>query len=388
MLLIPLRTDRRLHHVPWVNFTLIGLNVIVFFFTRSQVDSPEAMLEVAPILDYYLNPLEPRLYQFITYAFLHADGMHILFNMVFLYVFGNAVEDRLGKAGYLLFYLAGAVVSGLGHAATSDARVLGASGAVSAVTGAYLVLFPRSQVLFFWFFIAAGTFEISALVIVGFKIAMDIISLFLGGGGVAYAAHLSGYGLGIVAMLGLLVGRILPRESSDLLAVLEHRQRRRAFKRHVEREGAPWDYQKPTEVPSQARPPTLKQEDQAVMELRAKVQAAMAAGNAEEAGDLYEQLIERSPSQVFSQRSQLDLAMQLISAERRGPAATAMEQYLRAYPTAPGVEQVQLMLAVTYARYLDQPQRAAELARQAIPKLNDPQQADLARSLLKPPAAS
>jgi hypothetical protein len=181
----------------------------------------------------------------------------------------------------------------------------------------------------------------------------------------------------------LLAGRVVPREASDLMSVIDHRRRRRTFQKHVETDGAPWEFQKPTETPSQERAPQISAADQAVMEARGKVQAAITAGNLDEAGDLYEKLIEMSPSQVLAQRPQLDLAMHLISAGRRETAANVMEQYLRAYPRAAGVEQVQLMLGITYARYLAQPDRAAELIRAALPGLKDFEQVELAKSTLR-----
>ena len=89
-----------------------------------------------------LNPLDPSLPTFITYSLLHENLMHLASNMLFLYIFGNNVNDKMGHLAYLGFYLSGAVFAGVGYAATSTQPVLGASGAVSAVTGAYLVLFP------------------------------------------------------------------------------------------------------------------------------------------------------------------------------------------------------------------------------------------------------
>src|SRR5687768_15083160 len=146
--MIPIRVDRRLKHTPWVNFALIGANVGVFLATRGQVealqvaqmygDSPGEWLEEYPIYNYFLHPDNPRWYQFFTYQFLHADILHLVGNMLFLYIFGSSIEDRFGAVGYGQFYIAGGVVAGIGHAMTSDGAGLGASGAVAATTGAFL----------------------------------------------------------------------------------------------------------------------------------------------------------------------------------------------------------------------------------------------------------
>ena len=95
---------------------------------------------------FFLDPRMPQLYQFVSYAFLHGGWMHLIGNMLFLYIFGNNVNDKLGNVGYFLLYLGGAIFSGLGHALFSNSPVLGASGAVAAVTGAYMVLFPKTYV--------------------------------------------------------------------------------------------------------------------------------------------------------------------------------------------------------------------------------------------------
>ena len=107
-----------------------------------------------------LNPQDPAVWQYFTYQFLHENWLHILGNMLFLYIFGNNINDRMGHLGYLAFYLAGGVMAGIGHAATASTPVIGASGAVAAVTGAYLVLLPRSNITLFYFFFIIGAIEI------------------------------------------------------------------------------------------------------------------------------------------------------------------------------------------------------------------------------------
>ena len=144
---IPIRSDRPLRTTPYVNYALIAINVVIFGFT-AQAFAPNS--EYSEVWRYMLWNDEPMLkaWQFITYQFLHASPMHLIGNMVFLWVFGNNVEDRLGKFGYLFFYLSMGVLAGLGHWLTSEAPVLGASGSVAGVTGAFLALFPRTHITF------------------------------------------------------------------------------------------------------------------------------------------------------------------------------------------------------------------------------------------------
>ncbi len=211
-MLFPIRTDRRLHHTPWVNIALIASNVVVFVLTWRGAGR-------AWVEPFTLNPATPMLVQFVSYQFLHANWAHLLGNMLFLYVFGNSVEDRLGKVGYLAFYLGGGVVAGLGHALLESNPVLGASGSVAAVTGAYLALFPLSNVTMLYWLILIGIFEISSIYLILFQIGYNVFMHLSGAPGVAYLAHLSGYAYGFVVGMGLLKSRLLPREPYDLLAL-------------------------------------------------------------------------------------------------------------------------------------------------------------------------
>src|SRR5678815_1057917 len=144
-MLIPIRTDSALRHTPWMNWGLIAANILMFGAQQVFKSIGES---------WHLSPSQPRIWNFLTYAFLHANSLHLLGNMLFLYIFGNNVNDKMGHLGYLAFYLAGAVFSGLGFVVLSpgNAPVVGASGAVSAVTGAYLVLFPRATVTVVYLF--------------------------------------------------------------------------------------------------------------------------------------------------------------------------------------------------------------------------------------------
>ena len=171
LFILPIRTSIRPWRTPYANYTLIVINAIIFFlsyhphvnpFTR-EVDLLRSWAE-----QFMLAPARPFLWQFVTYAFLHNDIWHIIGNMFFLYLFGNNVNDKFGHTGYISFYLAGAVFSGIGHTLMAGGNVLGASGAVAAVTGAYLVLFPQTLITVFYWLIFIGTVEIPALYFIGF----------------------------------------------------------------------------------------------------------------------------------------------------------------------------------------------------------------------------
>src|SRR5690242_13116439 len=138
----PIRTDSPLRRTPWMNWLLIAANILVYI---AQSHGGRRGWDRA----YYLNPADLSILGYFTYQFMHGSWAHVLGNMLFLYIFGNNVNDKMGSFGYLAFYLAGGVAAGIGHVMTATVPILGASGAVAAVTGAYLVLFPRSHITIF-----------------------------------------------------------------------------------------------------------------------------------------------------------------------------------------------------------------------------------------------
>jgi membrane associated rhomboid family serine protease len=149
----------------------------------------------------------------ITSQFLHAGWLHLLGNMLYLWIFGNNIEDRFGRIRFLLFYLAGGIAAGLTQLAidpTSEVPMVGASGAIAATLGAYLVLFPRARItslVFLGFFYQL--IDVPAIIVLAFWIILQLIDGFasLGvsgvGGGVAFFAHIGGFAFGVVVALAV-----------------------------------------------------------------------------------------------------------------------------------------------------------------------------------------
>jgi membrane associated rhomboid family serine protease len=194
---------------PWVTWGLIAINVAVFIYELSL--GSRGQLERF-FMTYGVVPAQimegQNLYTLFTSMFLHGGWAHVISNMVFLAIFGDNVEATLGKLGYLIFYFAGGLAASAAHIAFNlggQAPSLGASGAVAALLGAYVVMFPRSRVrlvLFIFFFVTFT--RVTALLFVGIWF---ITQLFNGAaslgvrtaqsGGVAYWAHVGGFVLGI-----------------------------------------------------------------------------------------------------------------------------------------------------------------------------------------------
>lgn len=383
----PIRTDRQLQTTPWVNYALIGGNLAIFLITYNSAGG-----YVDPRWHgFWLDPHQATVPQHLTYQFFHASWMHLLGNMLFLFVFGNSVEDRLGHVGYLLFYLAGGVMAGIGHGLTSSAPVLGASGSVAAVTGAYLVFFPLTNVTIFYWFVIFGAFEVSSIILILFRIGQDFVFAIADVGRVAYTAHLAGYAFGFAIAMAILLTRMLAREPYDLLALIERKRRRSQFKSMTRGGYAPWESagsgagasqrgRRGRQREQQAPAPTTA-EQQELMDRRTAISQALAGSRIDEAARLYGQLIDDHPEQVMAQQQQLDLANQLMADGRHELAARAYENLLKSYPHYPQRHHVKLVLGLLCARYLDQPQRARELLEQAEPSLHG-QDKTLARQVL------
>jgi membrane associated rhomboid family serine protease len=200
-MLLPLGDDSLNRRSPVVNSGIVLVNVVVFAAVN-VFDSEASAWKI--IKTHGLVPASIEPLQFLTSIFLHGGWMHLIGNMWFLWVFGPAIENRLGHLGYGVFYLlAGIGASGVYLLLTPKTMIpcIGASGAIFGVVGAYALLYPRNQVRMLywlgWFF--AGTFHVSAMWIVGFWLVEQVflwylMSEILGGGlgGVAYAAHVGG----------------------------------------------------------------------------------------------------------------------------------------------------------------------------------------------------
>jgi len=386
-MIIPLRTDCPLRRVPWMNWGLIAANVAVFLATTSfsnGVHGPLVKFHGMPAKQALaLDPQDPAIWQFFTYQFLHENWLHILGNMLFLYIFGNNINDRMGQWGYLGFYLAGGVIAGLGHALFAQSPVIGASGAVAAVTGAYLVLLPRSNITVFYFFFIFGAVEIPSLWFVAFTFVMDLIGQlhpeWIGGReAVAHLAHITGtlYGAGVC--LVLLAAGLMPRDQLDVLAMLSRWNRRRQYRSMVSRGYDPFGHSPPPAHEKEEVDPRSVR----LLEMRAEISEAIAHHNLPHAAFIFLELKKLDPSQVLSRQAQLDVANQLASQQLYPQAAEAYEQFLSHYPNFEQIEQVELMLGVIYARYLGQYDRARQLLLRALARLHTERQIQWARAEL------
>ena len=381
MIFLPIRTSIRPWRTPYANYALIVINVIIFLLTYGPHRCIVAgQLQIMPIHhwaeQFMLTPAHPSLRQFVTYAFLHGGFWHIFFNMFFLYLFGNNVNDKLGHIGYLGFYLLGAVFAGVGHTILHAAPVLGASGAVAAVTGAYLVLFPRTLITVIYWFIFIGRIEVPALYFIAFKLILIDNIIARGGWNIAYDAHLAGYAFGTAAVLAMLATGVISSSHFDLLAMLKRWNRRRRYRDVVSSGYDPFTGRttaKQIKV-KEVKTPAQQQREEKTKQLRNEIASRIAQRNLAAAAEAYLELIELDSEHILPRQYLLDIANQLASENKHAESAQAYEKFLTHYSKYEYVEQVQLMLGILYSRYLYQTELAIKHLTAAAEKLTDPGQ--------------
>jgi membrane associated rhomboid family serine protease len=202
--MIPLGDDdRALRITPVVTYVLIALNALVFFLELSGGDAFIQRWAFVPSR-FLADPVGDFATLF-TSMFMHAGWVHLLGNMLYLWIFGNNVEDRFGHATFILFYLLcglGATFAQLAVSTGSNIPNLGASGAIAGVLGAYLLMFPRSRINVL---LGRAVVAMPALVVLGLWILLQIFSsvgTFTASaqteGGVAYMAHIGGFVAGMI----------------------------------------------------------------------------------------------------------------------------------------------------------------------------------------------
>ena len=219
MPIFPIHDGRELTHVarPYATWAIILVNVAVYFVFEGGLGGDVSFAAVygfglipATYNDYFELPPDilavPDWLTLVTYAFLHADFWHLLGNMVFLWVFADNIEATIGSVRFFLFYFLGGLAAHAAHIYFnwySTVPTIGASGAIAAVMGAYLVMFPTSRIKVWFFFLI---FRMPAIFFLGIWIAMQWMSGTASlevntaqSGGTAWWAHIGGFAFGVLA---------------------------------------------------------------------------------------------------------------------------------------------------------------------------------------------
>jgi len=361
---------------------LIGVNVAVFL---GQIILARLAPEEAARLGHALalSGRDFHVWSLVTYQFVHGGFLHIAGNMLFLYVFGPNLEDRLGRGWFLLFYLVGGSVAGATHILWTPAvPVVGASGAISAVTGAFLVFFPRTVVRVFMFFFIIGVIQIPAMWFIGFQVFINLMYQGLGSSGnVAYLAHLGGYAFGFGVSYALLAMGLTPREPYDLFSMGKQARRRRQFRELTSRGHDPWSGR----TTGRRDPRTEDKPDpqtEAMVARRTEIGRLITENRLDEALTSYRVFRTEFDTPMLARNAHLALANHAFATGAREDAAAMYEAFLSSRPKDAEAPRIRLMLALLNTRYLGRPDRAAALLAGLTPLLRDPEHAALAQSLL------
>lgn len=219
-MIFPIRDENPQINVPYVTYLFIALNVVAWLVVQGMGVEPALTQSVC---QFGLIPADltgqefvqsrpicfidgnPDWYSLVSSVFMHGSWMHLIGNMWFLWIFGNNVEDSMGSTRFAVFYLLSGVAASAAQIAADTGSVVpmvGASGAIGGVMGAYIVLYPKVHVHMFFLF---RTFAIPAIVMLGYWIVMQLVGVFSSigttGGGVAFWAHIGGFLAGMALIL-------------------------------------------------------------------------------------------------------------------------------------------------------------------------------------------
>jgi len=212
--LIPYKDDNPTHITPFFTIGIIALNILVFLYQLTSQSGMEKTVYAYGAIPYYIlnfervQPIHPALTIFSS-MFMHGGLFHLGGNMLYLWIFGNNIEDRLGHLRFIVFYLFCGIVAAYAQVITnpnSFTPMIGASGAVSGILGAYLLLFPKAGIytfVFLGFFIT--TVKVPALIVIGFWAILQFVNGLISTGaglkgGVAWFAHVGGFLAGILTI--------------------------------------------------------------------------------------------------------------------------------------------------------------------------------------------
>jgi membrane associated rhomboid family serine protease len=216
--MIPLKDDNPTRRIPFINLLLIAANLALFGYQYFYLPQGPAYLintlgfipsETFSFTDRPPLTNVPLPLTLVTSTFIHGGWLHLLGNMLYLFIFGDNVEDRLGHGRYLVFYVASGTAAGLVHGilfAQSNVPCVGASGAIAGVLAAYMFFYPKAKVsTLFIIFVFFRIVRLPAVVVLGLWIVLQIVSgmteLSSQAGGVAWFAHIGGFAAGAILAL-------------------------------------------------------------------------------------------------------------------------------------------------------------------------------------------
>ncbi len=381
-MLFPLGDDNPTRNRPIVTWAIIAMNAAVFLAFNLQMTDRQL---ADWTLHWGYDVDHPFARQILTSMFMHGGWVHILGNMWVLWIVGDNIEDKVGKLGYLALYLVGGCVAALSFAGIAawsgpdpaalslygrdHLPLVGASGAIAAIMGMYIVFFPEARIrLLVWWFFFVQIIPIRAKWFLGVTLALDLVTSIAAqgasSGGVATMAHVGGGIFGVVAALTLkpLVGGGGEGDAWDVHTGFAKRMR----------EGAePWqDARLPRGV---ARFAPEETDEMATSDFESSIVQLVRAGRVREAIDVYPSYVAMAREQPLPDDVQIEIAHEFYRQWLPKEAIPAYLRYLDTHPDGDDVAEAKFRLGVLYARGVGDRAAAAQWLRQALDEHHDPQ---------------
>ena len=357
-MLIPIGTNVEHRRYPAVTYWLIGINILIFagqwaIARAGGLNSTNELVQTFASIENAcrLSSIQFHFYSLFTYQFLHADWLHILFNMIFLLPFGKVVEDRMGHLGFLVFYLGCGAIGGYLHTLVHVNPVVGASGSVCAVVAAFVVLAPKTKTHILFVFFLIGVYSVPSMLLVAFYISIDVLSqaaslLGRNTSNTAWIVHLTGYFIGGGCTYIALKLHFISSSEFDLPRVLQQWKRRR-------------DYKSTLSTPPVRQVPDSSDDPDFL--LRPAIADKVNNGELELATAMYLEENKKNSSFSIDGMSLHSIGISLLQNNNTDLGVKVLEKYLSQQKNAKDKGDVALLLIAKYTRVLGNKKRAKSL---------------------------